>query len=544
MGLDSVAKFVPPKVNPWIVTCAVMLATFMEVLDTTVVNVSLPHISGNLSSSVDEGTWVVTSYLVSNAIVLPMSGWLANYFGRRRMLIACVAGFSLTSLACGFSTSLEQLIVYRILQGLTGGGMVPLAQAIMLESFPPQKHGQAMAAYGVGIIMAPIIGPTLGGWITDSYTWRWIFFINVPVGLLSVIMMGRFVWDPAYLKRPKGRIDIPGILFLALAFGSLQVVLDTGQKYDWFSSDFIRFFTYLCIFSMIGMLVRELTTKYPIVDLRALKDRTFAAGVFLITIVGFVLYGSLVLLPIYLQTLLGYPALQSGLAMSPRGIGSLLTTPIVGVLTGKMDPRKILVFGLLLGGFTTYQLSSLNLNAGFWDILWPQLLQGVSLSCLFIPLAATAISHIPKQKMGNATAIFNLMRNIGGSFGIALMTTLIARRSQFHQSRLVEHITPGDLHVQQFLQQTQAWFMSRGSDAYTASRQALAALYGQVQKHAAMMSFVDAFWIMSVMFWLAIPLVFLLSNPRKRDGMPEGKALPIPTEKPEPAAEERELVHV
>ena len=543
--MTGAAKLEPPKVNPWIVTCAVMLATFMEVLDTTVVNVSLPHISGNLSSSVDEGTWIVTSYLVSNAIVLPMSGWLAKYFGRRRMLLTCVIGFTVTSLACGFATSLEQLIIYRIFQGLTGGGMVPLAQSIMLESFPPEKHGKDMAAYSLGIIMAPVIGPTLGGWITDAYTWRWIFFINIPVGILSVLLMGRFVWDPAYLKRPKGRIDLWGMLLLALAFGSLQVVLDTGQKYDWFSSGFIRFFTYVCVFSMLAMLLRELTTEHPIVDLRALKDRTFAAGVFLITVVGFVLYGTLVLLPIYLQTLLGYPALQSGLAMSPRGVGSLVGTPFVGALTSRVDPRKILIFGLLLGGASTYQLSALNLNAGYWNIFWPQVLQGVSLSCLFIPLAATAISHIPKQKMGNATALFNLMRNIGGSLGIALMTTLIARRSQFHQNRLIEHVQLGDLKVQTFLHQSQLWFQSRGSDAYTASRQAVGALYGMVQRQAAMMSFVDAFFLVSVLFWAVIPFVFLLSNPRKRaNEVVEKRSVP-PTAQPRREAEaEPELLHV
>ncbi|MGZ4815660.1 MAG: DHA2 family efflux MFS transporter permease subunit [Terriglobales bacterium] len=530
-------------VNPWIVTVSVMLATFMEVLDTTVVNVSIPHISGNLSATVDEGTWVVTSYLVSNAIVLPMSGWLASYFGRRRILLVCVAGFSLTSLLCGFATSLEALIFFRILQGVTGGGMVPLAQSTMLESFPPEKHGHAMAAYSIGILLAPIIGPTLGGWITDSYTWRWIFFINVPVGVLSVVMIGLFVWDPPYLKRPKGTIDFPGIFLLALGFGSLQIVLDTGQKNDWFGSTSIRAYTTLCVIGIVGMVIRELTADHPIVDLRALKNRTFAAGVFLMTIVGFVLYGSLLLLPIYLQTLLNYPALQSGLALSPRGIGALVCTPIVGVLTSKRDPRKILAFGLLVGGYTMFQLSHLNLNAGYWDIFWPQVLQGVGLSCTFIPLAAASLSLIPKQKMSNATAIFNLMRNIGGSFGVALMTTFVARRSQFHQNRLVENISIYDFHSMQMLQQMKIWFMSRGSDAVTASHQALRAMYGLVQRHAAMMSFVEAFWVMCIIFWAVIPMVLLLNNPRHHIGKPQ-KAQIRPGEKKEvEQLQEPELLH-
>ena len=537
------------EINPWLITWSVMLATFMEVLDTTVVNVSIPHISGNLSASVDEGTWVVTSYLVSNAIVLPMSGWLASFFGRRRVLLFCVAGFSLTSLLCGLATSLDALIFFRILQGITGGGMVPLAQSTMLESFAPEKHGQAMAAYSIGILLAPIIGPTLGGWITDSYTWRWIFFINVPVGVLSIILMGAFVWDPPYLKRPKGGIDFPGIFLLALGFGSLQIVLDTGQKNDWFGATSIRVYATLCVIGLVGMVIRELTARHPIVDLRALKNRTFAAGVFLMTVVGFVLYGSLLLLPIYLQTLLNYPALNSGLALSPRGIGALICTPIVGVLTSKRDPRKILGFGLAIGGLTMFQLSRLSLDAGYWDIFWPQVLQGVGLSCTFIPLAAASLSLIPKHKMSNATAIFNLMRNIGGSFGVALMTTFVARRSQFHQNRLVEHITFYDQRTRSILVQMKQFFILRGADPYTAERRALGALYGEVQRQASMLSFVEAFWLLSIVFWTVVPMVMLLNNPRHHFAKPEKVSAP-PKEKlkseyvKEPEhVEEPELVH-
>ena len=529
-------------VNPWLVTVSVMLATFMEVLDTTVVNVSIPHISGNLSATTDEGTWVVTSYLVSNAIILPMSGWLANYFGRRRMLMISVAGFAATSFMCGLATSLESLIFYRILQGLTGGGMVPLAQSTMLESFPPEKHGHAMAAYSIGILLAPIIGPTLGGWITDSYTWRWIFWINVPVGILGVILISAFVWDPPYLKRPKGKIDLPGMALLALGFGSLQIVLDTGQKNDWLAADSIRIWTVLCVAGLGGMIIRELTCDHPIVDLRALKNRTFAAGVFLMTIVAFCLYGSLLLLPIYMQTLLNYPALEAGLALSPRGIGALACTPIVGMLAGKRDPRKILAFGLVVSGLTMLQLSHLNLNAGYWDVFWPQVLQGIGMSCTFIPLATSSVSLIPKPKMGNATAIFNLMRNIGGSFGVALMTTLVARRNQFHQTRIGEHFTQWDSGTQTMLHQLQQFFMSRGSDAYTASKQALGALYFSVQRQAAMLSFVEAFWVMCIVFWLVLPMVAVLKNPRKKDQVPQAPVRRSP-EKPIPEhVEEPDLI--
>lgn len=486
----------------------------MEILDTTVVNVSIPHIAGNLAASVEEGTWVVTSYLVSNAIILPMSGWLANYMGRKRLLMTCVVGFTATSLCCGFATSLESLIFFRVLQGLTGGGLQPLAQAILLETFPEKKHGQAMAAFGIGILLAPILGPTLGGWITDNYSWRWIFYLNFPVGLFSLLMMSRFVFDPPYIRRTEGRIDLWGIGFLALGFGTLQVVLDTGQRKDWFASNYIRLFATLCIVGLVSLVVRELHTAKPVVDLRALANRSFSAGVFLISMLGFVLYASLVLIPIYLQTLLGYPALNAGLAISPRGIGALATTPLAGYLTGKTDARRLLVVGLILASFTMFSLSGLNLNAGYWDIFWPQVLQGIALSFLFIPLMTLSMAGIPKEKMGNATSIYNLMRNIGGSFGIASMTTLLARRSQLHQNHLIAKIGAGDLSTRRTLQGMQAWFHLHGSDNYTASRKALGSMYGMVQAHASMLSFVEAFWVMGVIFLVMLPFILLLRGPR------------------------------
>jgi MFS transporter, DHA2 family, multidrug resistance protein len=504
------------RVNPWIVTFSVMLATFMEILDTTVVNVSIPHISGNLASTVEEGTWVVTSYLVSNAIVLPMSGWLASYIGRKRLLLACVAGFTVTSLCCGLATSLPMLIVFRVLQGLTGGGLQPLAQAILLETFPQEKHGHAMAAFGIGILLAPILGPTLGGWITDNYSWRWIFYLNLPVGIFSLLMMNAFVFDPPYIRRTHSRVDLWGIGFLALGVGTLQVVLDTGQRKDWFSSDYIRFFATLCVAGLVLFVVREFTTEHPVVDLRALRDRSFSTGVFLISMLGFVLYASLVLLPIYLQTLLGYPAYNAGLALSPRGMGSLAATPVAGYLTSKTDPRRLLIFGLILGSFTMFDLSKLNLNAGYYDILWPQVLQGVALAFLFIPLMTASMARISKEKMGNATSIFNLMRNIGGSFGIAIMTTFMVRRAQVHQNHLAENITPGDPETLRMLHGLQERFYLSGVDSYTASRKALGALYGMMQKHAAMLSFVECFWLMGVVFAVMIPFILLLRNPRSK----------------------------
>jgi DHA2 family multidrug resistance protein len=505
----------PGRVNPWIVTAAVMLATFMEILDTTVVNVAIPHMAGNLGATVEEGTWVVTSYLVSNAIILPMAGWLANRFGRRRILLTCVGGFTITSLLCGMATSLDWLIFFRVLQGLTGGGLQPLAQAVLLETFPPKKHGTAMAAFGLGIILAPILGPTLGGWITDNYSWRWIFYLNLPVGALSMVMISAFVRDPHYIGKHKtGGVDLWGIGFLALGFGMLQVVLDTGQRKDWFGSNQIRVWTALCVLGLVAMVVRELKARHPIVDLRVLKDVTFSAGTFLMTMLGFVLYASLMLLPIFLQTLLGYPALQAGLALSPRGLGSLVMMPIAGQLTNRYDPRKLLAIGLAVGAYTMFSLSHLNLNAGYWDIFWPQVIQGAAMAFLFIPLMATSMSGIAKEKMGNATSIYNLMRNIGGSFGIATMTTFLARRNQVHQNQLVSHVTAYNPSIRNMLRGLQGWFQINGYSSVDSAKKAMGAMYGMVQQQAAMLSFVEAFWVMGVIFLGMLPLLFLLRNAR------------------------------
>jgi DHA2 family multidrug resistance protein len=506
-----------PAINPYIIAISVMLATFMEVLDTTIVNVAIPHVSGNLGATYEEGTWVVTSYLVSNAIILPMSGWLAAKFGRRRLLLLCVAGFTLTSVLCGAATSLSWLIFFRVMQGVTGGGLQPLAQAVLLESFPPEKHGHAMAFYGLGVVIAPILGPTLGGFITDHYSWRWVFYINVPFGLLSLFLMSRFVHDPEYLRhKSEKRVDLWGIGLLAVGLGTLQVILDTGQRKDWFGHNDIRILTVFCVVGLMAFIIRELLVEDPIVDLRALKDSSFAIGTGLMTFVGFTLYGSLVILPMYLENLLGYPALQAGLALSPRGLGSLIAMPIVGVLTSKYDARKLLAFGFSLGAFTMWQLSSLNLNSGYWDVFWPQVLQGAAMGCMFIPLSAAAVSHIAKQKMGNATSIFNLMRNIGGSAGIALMTTFLARRSQLHHNHLVARVTPYDPTAQQMFQQFRQYFISIGSDAATATQRAWAALDGMVQRHAAMLAFVEAFWVNALIFMAMIPFAALLANPHSR----------------------------
>ncbi len=504
----------PRHVNPWIVAIAVMFATFMEVLDTTVVNVSLPHIAGSLSATIDESTWVLTSYLVANAIVLPLTGWLASTFGRKRLLMTSVAGFTISSLLCGIAPNLPLLVAFRLMQGATGGAMQPLSQAVLLEAFPPHERGKAMGFWGVGIVVAPILGPVLGGWLTDTYSWRWVFYINLPVGIVSLIMTSLYVWDPPYLRRETQSIDYIGIGLLALWVGSLQLALDLGQQHDWLSSPFITTLVVTSGCGVVAFLAREWFTEHPVVDLRVFKLRSYATGVFLMTTLGFVLYGSLVLLPIMLQTLLGYSSLEAGIAMAPRGLGSLIGMPVIGLLIGKIDARKMVTAGLVLGALTLFWLGELNLNAGYWDIFWPQFFQGLGLSMLFVPLTTISMDPIPKERMGNATSLFNLMRNLGGSVGIATTGTLLARKQQEYINVLGSHVTAYSPTAQHALESARQGFLASGSDPVTAAQRAYAAIFGAVARQAAMVSFVDLFRLLGMIFVLLVPLVLLMKRPR------------------------------
>jgi MFS transporter, DHA2 family, multidrug resistance protein len=505
-------------INPWLIAVSVMFATFMEVLDTTVVNVSLPHIAGSLSASIDEATWALTSYLVANAIILPMTGWLASMFGRKRLLMLSVVGFTASSFLCGLAPTLSALIVFRVMQGATGGALQPLSQAVLLEAFAPQDRGKAMGFWGLGIVVAPILGPVLGGWLTDSYSWRWVFYINIPVGIASIVMTKLYIFDPPYLRSEKRSVDYWGIGMLTVGIGALQIVLDKGQQEDWFESNLITGLAVLSAVTLIALVWHELTTDNPIVDLRVLKERSYAVGVFLMTVVGFVLYGSMVLLPIMLQTLLGYPPLQAGIAMAPRGIGSFFMMPLTGLMTGHFDARKLLSTGLVVGGMTLLWLSWLNLQAGYWDIFWPQLIQGVGMSLLFVPLTTIAMDRIPREKMGYATSLFNLMRNIGGSIGIAMTGTMLARHSQATTSMLGANVTPYDPASQSMMYQFRAAFLAAGSDAVTATDRAYAALFGLVQRQATMVAFVGIFQLMGVIFIALVPLVLLMKRPKARSG--------------------------
>lgn len=507
-----------PVGAPWMVALAIMMATFMEVLDSTVVNVSLTHIAGNLSATLDESTWVVTSYLVSNAVVLPATGWFSQIFGRKRFLMFCVAAFAFSSLLCGLSTSLTGLVFFRVLQGLGGGALQPISQAILLETFPLRNRGMGMAIFGIGVVFAPIIGPTLGGWITDNYTWRWIFYINLPVSAIALMMIHTYVVDPPYLQRGVTRIDYMGLGLLALGIGALQIVLDNGQKHDWFQTNWILHLSLICIVSLVALVIWELRSDHPIVNLRVLLARNFAPGVALIFALGIALYGSMVLLPLFLQTLLGYSATQSGLVMSPGGVGTLICMPIVGFLVGRRDARYLIVFGLAMLGISMFMMSRYSLNIGFWDVVWPRVLMGIGLAFLFVPISTASFAFTPREQTGAATGIFNLMRNLGGSFGIAMVTTILAQRQQFHQARLVENATQGNPAFVQWMQHTTQHLIAAGQSSVIAQREALAIAYGMVQKQAGTLAFVDCFWLLGVVMIVLIPVVFIMKRPPNQHG--------------------------
>jgi len=513
---DLAASEWRPSHSPYLITFTVMLATFMEVLDTSIANVALPHIAGNLSAGVDESTWVLTSYLVSNAIVLPMAGWFSSLFGRKRFYMSCVALFTITSFLCGCAPNLSTLIIFRILQGAGGGAMQPLAQAILIESFPRSKRGMAMALYGMGVVVAPIIGPTLGGWITDSYSWRWIFFINIPVGILSLAMTAGIIKDPPFLVRKSlksgFRIDFIGLGLIALGLGALQIVLDKGEREDWFASHFITAFAIISAVSLVAVIVWELKQEHPIIQIHLLFERNFAVSVFLIFVTGFVLYGSTVLLPIYVQTLMGYNALLSGLVISPGGAVVLVMMPFIGILSNKIQPRWLVITGLVVGAIGTLHMASFTLEVNFGYVVLARCIQSASLGLLFIPINTAAYSLLARDKFDQAAGLINLARNIGGSVGISFVATMLARRAQFHQSVLASHISQYNPGLQQTLAQAKAALMHQGSDAYSAGVQAYAFVYQGLLRQANMLSFIDCFWLLSMLFLAVIPLVFLLKT--------------------------------
>ncbi|HEX3747745.1 MAG TPA: DHA2 family efflux MFS transporter permease subunit [Bryobacteraceae bacterium] len=509
-------------VSPWVIAMTVMLATFMEVLDTSVANVALPHVAGSLSASTDESTWMLTSYLVANAIILPMGGWFSMLLGRKRFYMICVALFTVSSFLCGMAPTLGTLIFFRVLQGIGGGALQPVSQAILVESFPREKQGMAMAFYGMGVVVAPVIGPTLGGWITDNYTWRWIFLINIPVGILSLLLTTMLIFDPPYLKRKSlgngFKIDYAGFGLLALGLGALEVVLDEGQKEDWFSSHFIVTFAVITVLCLVGVVIWELRQKEPIIDFRILKDRNYTLATASMLVLGFVLYASTALMPLFLQNLLGYTAMMSGLVLSPGGLVMVVCMPVVGILVRKYQPRWLIIFGIAVASLGLFMMSRFTLQVDYGTAAVSRMVQSAGLAFLFVPISATAFAFIPRDRTSYATGLFNLARNIGGSSGIATATTMLARRAQFHQQVLVAHLTPYDSRYREAVAGAAAMLRSAGSSAPDANLQAQGIIYGTMVRQSNMLAFADAFWVMGVLFLLVIPMMFFLKRVRPGAG--------------------------
>jgi DHA2 family multidrug resistance protein len=507
--------------NKWLVALTVMLPTLIEIIDTSVVNVSLDHIRGSLSAGIDESTWTITSYLVSNAIIIPMTGWLSRLFGRKRYLIFSISLFTLSSFLCGTAWSLQSLVLFRVMQGIGGGALQPISQSILLETFPRRQHGMAMAIFGIGIMFGPIIGPLLGGWITDNWSWHWIFYINVPIGIISILLTMIFIVDPPYMKRMKLKIDYWGLMFLALGLGCLQVVLDKGQQENWFSSNFIVFLSIISAVSLIFFVFVEFYAEHPIVNLKAFRNISFSTGNLIMFMGFFNLFASIVLLPIYLQALMGYTSFLAGLVLGPGGVATLIALPVAGALVNKVNPKFLLAFGIIVNAFSTHLMSNFNLYADFWTVIWPRIVLGIGMGFFFIPLTTLTMSGIKKEDMGNATAIYNLIRNLGGSFGVAFVTTMLSRRAQYHQTHLVEHVTPFDSSYQIFSEQSSQFLQYRGFEDTLSEQGGLAFIYKELLRHASMMSFNDAFYLVSILMIIVLPLVFFMKKEKAgpRGGM-------------------------
>ncbi|MEW6757452.1 MAG: DHA2 family efflux MFS transporter permease subunit [Acidobacteriota bacterium] len=510
----------------WFVAITTLLGTFMEVLDTSVANVALPHIQGTYAAGVDEITWVLTSYLVANAVILPLSGYLGAAFSRKRVYMACLALFTASSFLAGAAPSLGFLILMRVLQGLSGGAMVPMSQAILLETFPREEHGKAMAVFGIGVVLAPVLGPLVGGWITDNWTWPWIFYINIPVGLLALVLAFLFVEDPAYLERPAGRTDFSSLLFVAVGLGSLEIFLNRGERNDWFESPFIQAAAAAAALFLALFVWRSLTAENPLVDLRVLKDRSFASGAALMFLAGFGMYGAFVLLPLFVQNLLGYTPTWAGLILSPGGAATMASMALAARLVGRVDTRLLVAAGFSCMAYSCWLLAGSTLEAGVPHFTEAWIYHGLGLGFFFVPIGVTAVRNIPPEKMGAATGLFNLMRNEGGSVGIAVSTTLLAQRGQFHHHVLAQHVAPTSPLVQEGMQAT-GGLLASSSGLPPASLPDLAAglLSAGVQRQAHALSFLDVFAFLGAAFVLGLFLVPLLGSDRSQGGdTPSGRS--------------------
>ncbi len=508
-----------------------MMVTVMQVLDTSVTNVALPHMQGSLSASIEEMSWVVTSFLAANAVVIPATGWLSARFGRRRFFLICTVLFTASSFLSGIAPNLEFLVAMRVFQGLGGGPIIPMAQAIMWEIFPLRMRGTAMAVWGVGIMMAPILGPTVGGWLADNWSWRWIFYVNIPIGFVGFVMVSIFLFDSPFVRKPRG-IDAPGLVMMVVGFGCLQLGLDLGERQDWLHSDLIAALFALAVVTITAFIVRELRTKEPILDLTVFNDQNFTVGTLCIALVGFGFNSSMLLLALYTQKILGYDAWNAGIVLAPGGFGTMIALMISGRLVARMDQRLMLIGGCLLNAYASLQMTSLSLSMDYWSLAWPRFLQGFSAGFIFPPLQTLTLATIPIARLGNATAAYNVVRNVGGSVGVTLATMLLVRRGQAHQSTLVSHVDVWDPDTARRLREWTEHFSAQGADAFTAGRRATAMLYRATVEQAQVMSYADDFWLIALAFLAVLPLIPLMKrvrteqNERARES--PGRVEPLP----------------
>ncbi len=516
--------------NPWVVATVISIAAFMEVLDIAIANVSLQHIAGSLSASYDESTWVLTSYLVSNAIVIPLSGWLSEALGRKRYYMLSVGVFALASLLCGLAPSLAFLVTARVVQGMAGGGLQPVTQTMLVDSFPPQRRGQALAVFGLTVILAPTIGPVLGGYITDQFSWRWVFLINVPVGVVSLLLVQAFVSEPALLRRERHerrrrglRLDVPGAALIAIGLGFLEITMDRGERADWFSSSLIRTTATVAAVSLLAFIVRELAARDPLLDLKLFRYRNFAIATLVIAIVGVVMFGTTQFVPQLLQEVLGYTATEAGLALTAGGLGTLVAMGVVGALSGRIQPRYLIGIGLVATILGLWHMDHLNAQISFSEVAWARLWQVIGIPFMFIPLTDAAYVGLPRQRTGQATAMMNVMRNLGGSIGISLVQTLLADREQFYQSRFTETLNPLNPNYTIGLEQMRHVFAELGHSANQAGGLAVGMIYRTVERQASMLAFLDCFWVLMVVGTLVIPTLLLL---RSSPGIGVGRASP------------------
>lgn len=505
--------------NPYLIAFVVSIATFMEVLDTTIANVALRHIAGGLAVGIDESTYVITSYLVANAIVLSISGWLSTVIGRKRFYMICVATFSLASLLCGFAWNLQSLVLFRILQGLGGGGMATSEQAILADSFPPQKRGQAFAIYGVAVVVAPVVGPTLGGWITDTYSWHWVFLINVPMGLLSLLLVGTLVKEPSSAEEERAellskglRVDYVGFILIAVGLGALEFVLDEGQRNDWFGSNMILSFALLSAFCLLALIPWELSRDDPIVDIRLLGTRQFGACALVMLGTFAVLISTTQLLPQLLQTEVGYTAMLAGLALSPGGVATMTLMPVAGRLVSVVQPKYLIMFGAAVAALSMWHMTGLTRDISYRYAALARIYLAIGLPFLFLPVTTASYDGVPPEKTNQASALINVARNIGGSIGVAVAQTLLAQRQQFHQSRLIEHAAPSDLGYQQTLDQMTRFFQAQGASANDAASQAIAWIGRTLQQQVDFLAYIDVFWTLAIIAALLIPIAATLRS--------------------------------